>query len=197
MIKNFKEFLLEKINNILPEIVYHATPSVNLPSIKKNGLIPKLENHIAGSGEIHKDRIFLSIYNDPFNMNLPEQKINVDLKMLTISTKGLDINNFYPDDSLYWSFFNNDLSDSELKILFPKYYKEYKNSDEFEEEEFGDWLIDNDYDVTDEELDNLLKGKFYYTLPGSKFLKGHNVGEIAYKGIIPIDNIISISDIIF
>ena len=117
--------------------------------------------------------------------------------MLTISTKGLDINNFYPDDSLYWSFFNNDLSDSELKILFPKYYKEYKNSDEFEEEEFGDWLIDNDYDVTDEELDNLLKGKFYYTLPGSKFLKGHNVGEIAYKGIIPIDNIISISDIIF
>ena len=187
---SYNDFMiLENVNNKLPVILYHATPSANLDGILKNGLKPKLDNHTIGGGEIHEDRIFLSIYNNPYNMNLPIDKINSDLKMLKISTNGLDKEDFYPDDSLYWAYYNDQLSDDDLSILFPELYKKYIIEDNYDD--FGEWLIEKEHDVTDEEFDKFLKGKFYLTLPNSNIMGSYDAGEIAYKGIIPPENILS------
>lgn len=197
--KHFKEFIIFESKKIdkykLPEIIYHATPAENVDSILKTGLIPNMKDHVADNGEIHQDRIFLSIYNNPVQMNLPEDKINNNLKILKISTNGLNDSDFYPDDSLYWAFYNDDLTDDALAIIFPKYYRKYKHSDDFDDVGFGEWLIDNDLDVSNAELENILKGKFYFTLPDNNLLVGYDAGEIAYKGIIPPHNIISVADV--
>jgi hypothetical protein len=117
------------------------------------------------------------------------------LKILTISTEGLDVKNFYPDDSLYWAFYNDDLPDDALAVIFPSQYKAYKKSDDFEDTEFGEWLIDNDLDISNEELESLLKGKYYLTLPAYNLLPNYDAGEIAYKGTIPPANIVNIVDV--
>lgn len=197
-IKNYKNFNINESINIVevPKIMYHATPLNNIDSIMKFGLKPKLKSHAIESGEIHQDRIFLSIYNNPYNMNLPADKINSDLKILTISTDGLNRNLFFPDDSLYWAFYNDELDDYALSVIFPKYWKLFKDEDlESDDMTFGDWLIDNDYDVTPEELEKILKGKYYLTLPDNKIISdNYDAGEIAYKGIIPPSNILDIND---
>ena len=185
---------MKNIKNDLPKILYHATPSSNIDSILKNGLVPKLKTHFAGAGEKHEDRIFLSIYNDPYNMNLPMDKINSNLRMLTISSEELNKNNFYPDDWLYWSFYNDELSDESLSILFPKYFIKFNSENDNEDTTFSDWLIDNELDVTSNELEKLLRGKYYLSLPGG-LPEDYSAGEIAYKGIISPSNILSINNV--
>ena len=55
-------------------------------------------------------------------------------------------------------------------------------------------MIDNELDVTSNELEKLLRGKYYLSLPGG-LPEDYSAGEIAYKGIISPSNILSINNV--
>jgi len=169
----------------LPMIMYHATPRANLGSILTKGLVPQLENHIIGSGEVHQDRIFLSVFSDPQQMNLPEYKLGEDLVILEVDMSSIDKKMMYPDDSLYWAYYEDQLSDKDLKRIFPQKYKEYKNSEDKDDyDSFGEYISEEENTMTDDELDGYLRGKYYITLPEFKLDIGFVCGEVAYKGTI-------------
>lgn len=84
----------------IPEIIYHATPSKNIPSILKYGLKPKSEN----IKHKYPPRIYVSdnIQSlEPLIKELKKWKNNEEYSILKINTEGLEFDLYKDDTSAY------------------------------------------------------------------------------------------------
>jgi len=166
--------------NSLPPVLYHATPPENVESILRDGLVPPEQAADLGPDGVHRNRVFLSRFDDPSYMNLPSDKI-AGAAVLAVDTSRLDPSRMYPDDSIYAAYFNDQLDDDEIGRLFPRHRQEWEASGT--DMDFGEWMDENG---PGDEMERLLAGRFGITLWNSEGLDApFDLGEIGYEGRIP------------
>lgn len=177
---------IRKIDKSIPPKLYHATPIENLEAILNDGLIPSIElissieGKYKGSFTEHKDRVFLSKYNDPTNMFLPDFKLNRKLVILEIETIKLKKECMYPDDSLYLAYANGDLTMDDEKMLFPRLALKFnKMCDKCDFEEWEDFIVEKGY--PNSKIERLWRGKGYLTLHNNLSNDTIDFGEIGYS----------------
>jgi len=95
--------------NWFPEYLYHFTPSKNVKSILKNGLIPKHSpNREYYEGEFTSNAVYLTNLPMQSTANLPRDLDYEKLTVLEINTSYLDKNLFVVDDDYYEIYMSND-----------------------------------------------------------------------------------------
>ena len=166
----------------LPPVLYHATPSGNVESILRSGIVPRDESGAVGSDGVHPNRVFLSRFADPSYMNLPADKV-AGAVLLAVDTSRIDPSRLYPDDSLYAAYFNDQLEDEEIRTMFPDHHRRWAESGLAASESFGEWMDDNG--PANDEIEPILAGRFGLTLWGSRLDAGLELGEVGYEGRIP------------
>ncbi len=167
----------------LPPILYHATLPKNVQNILRHGLIPQDESYNLGSDGIHRNRVFLSKFDDPQYMNLSADKV-YDAVILAVDTLYLDPSRLYPDDSIYGAYFNDQLEDTDIGAMFPDYYRSWGASGSAIG--FGEWMNNPANSPSDDDLENMLAGRFGLTLWNSGGIDApFELGEVGYEGRIP------------
>jgi len=101
--ESYKKRLQELANiNWSPEYLYHFTPSKNVKSIMKNGLVPKHSpNREYLEGEFTSNAVYLTNLPMPSTANLPRDLDYEKLTILKINTSYLNKELFVVDDDYY------------------------------------------------------------------------------------------------
>lgn len=162
---------------ILPESLYHATNIERVDSILQYGLQTKYYGAIHGEMEIHPPVSVIYLSRNETSNNLHVELFNSEVVVLKISTEGLDLDSFYPDDFIYNMFANEEIIKTARQVEKALMVSPLEAKKIFKE------LIN----ATDEDLPNLLKPFWSYYL-------AHPLGgEVAYTQDIPAKNILEIT----